>query len=67
MIRKEKTRGNYLKMTMTAHLQQPLLSEEAKHHFQHSALANSVWEIEKWDNAMLETALHIAQKWKNKV
>jgi uncharacterized protein len=40
--------------------------EEAKLHFQQSSLANSAWEIEKWDNAMLETALHIAQKWKNR-
>ena len=30
-----------------------------------STLANSDWEIEKWQPHMLETALAIAQKWKN--
>lgn len=28
-----------------------------------SSLANSAWEVEKWDASMLETALAIAQKW----
>ena len=30
-----------------------------------SGLANSDWQTEKWDPYMLETALAIAQKWKN--
>jgi uncharacterized protein (UPF0276 family) len=30
----------------------------------HSSLANSDWKIEAWDPYMLETALRIAQKWK---
>jgi len=30
-----------------------------------SDLKNTAWEVEKWDNAMLETAVAIAQKWKN--
>lgn len=29
-----------------------------------SDLAASEWKIEHWDKAMLETAIHIAQKWK---
>ena len=30
-----------------------------------SSLANSDWEIEKWDPCMIETAMKIAQKWKH--
>ncbi|WP_114789236.1 DUF692 family protein [Niabella yanshanensis] len=30
-----------------------------------SSLAQSAWKIEYWDEAMLETAINIAQKWKN--
>lgn len=30
-----------------------------------SGLAHSAWEVEKWEPFMLETALAIAQKWKN--
>ncbi len=30
-----------------------------------SGLANSAWHIEQWEPAMLETALAIAQKWRN--
>lgn len=30
-----------------------------------SALADSAWEVERWAPEMLETALRIAQKWKN--
>jgi uncharacterized protein len=29
-----------------------------------SVLAHSDWQIERWDMAMLETAMAIAQKWK---
>ncbi len=31
---------------------------------QHTSLANSDWQIEKWQPAMVDTAIHIAQKWK---
>lgn len=31
---------------------------------QKSSLAHSEWQIENWDPAMIETAMHIAQKWK---
>jgi len=31
---------------------------------QSSSLVNSAWEVEKWNPAMLETAIAIAQKWK---
>ena len=30
-----------------------------------STLANSAWAVEKWDSAMLETAVAIAQKWRH--
>ena len=32
---------------------------------QSSILANTDWETEKWEPYMLETAIAIAQKWKN--
>jgi uncharacterized protein len=31
-----------------------------------SSLAHTAWNIESWDPAMIETAIHIAQKWKRK-
>lgn len=31
---------------------------------QYTSLANSDWQIEKWQPAMVDTAIHIAQKWK---
>ncbi len=31
---------------------------------QYTSLANSDWHIEKWQPAMVDTAIHIAQKWK---
>jgi len=34
-------------------------------HLKSSALAGTAWEVEKWEPAMLETAIAIAQKWKN--
>ena len=37
---------------------------EAFRSLHHSSLAHSSWEIEKWSPYMLETALRIAQKWK---
>ncbi|AYA37644.1 DUF692 family protein [Hymenobacter oligotrophus] len=37
---------------------------EAQHLLQTSSLAHSDWCIEQWEPHMLETALHIARKWK---
>jgi uncharacterized protein (UPF0276 family) len=37
---------------------------EAFHLLNNSSLANSAWQTEKWSPYMLETALRIAQKWK---
>lgn len=36
------------------------------HEIQNSRLANSAWNTENWSPFMLETAMHIAQKWKGK-
>ncbi len=38
--------------------------EEAHHRLHTSSLANSNWKIEAWEPHMLETAVRIAQKWK---
>ncbi len=38
--------------------------EEAQHLIHNSSLANSNWNTENWSPYMLETALRIAQKWK---
>ena len=40
-------------------------TEEALMLLTKSSLADSAWEIEKWNPMMLETAIAIAQKWKN--
>jgi uncharacterized protein len=54
--------------------QQRLLSEilensvnynDAGNRLRSSSLVNTSWEVEKWQPAMLETAIAIAQKWKN--
>ncbi|MCB9230954.1 MAG: DUF692 family protein [Bacteroidia bacterium] len=39
--------------------------DQALAQLQASALAHSKWKIETWAPEMLETALHIAQKWKD--
>jgi len=39
--------------------------EEARLLLNNSSLANSAWQTEKWNSSMLETALAIAQKWKD--
>ncbi len=36
------------------------------HEIQNSRLANSAWNTENWSPFMIETAMHIAQKWKGK-
>jgi uncharacterized protein (UPF0276 family) len=38
--------------------------EDAFHQLQHSALQHSDWNVESWQPYMLETAIHIAKKWK---
>lgn len=39
--------------------------EEAQQMLANSSLANSTWNVENWKPTMLETAIAIAQKWKN--
>lgn len=39
--------------------------QQAQDRLAASCLANSAWQIESWDPAMLETAVVIAQKWRN--
>ncbi len=39
--------------------------QQAQSFLDASGLANSDWEIEKWDPYIIETALAIAQKWQN--
>lgn len=38
--------------------------QDAIEKMQHTSLLNSDWHIEKWQPAMVDTAIHIAQKWK---
>ncbi len=40
-------------------------TQEASQLLQNSSLANSEWKTETWSPYMVETALRIAQKWKN--
>lgn len=39
--------------------------EEASLLLSQSSLAGTAWQVESWDPAMIETAVKIAQKWKN--
>lgn len=45
-------------------LETALDHEDAIEKMQHTSLRNSDWRIEKWQPAMVDTAIHIAQKWK---
>lgn len=38
--------------------------QQAQVLLQQSSLANTAWQVEDWDAAMLDTAMEIAQKWK---
>ncbi len=38
--------------------------QQAQERLRHSTLHQSAWQVEQWDEAMLHTALQIAQKWK---
>jgi uncharacterized protein (UPF0276 family) len=58
---------------MQLHFQQQELSEilentsgyqDALSSLRSSSLSNSAWEVEKWNPTLLETAISIAQKWK---
>ncbi|MEK7256541.1 MAG: DUF692 family multinuclear iron-containing protein [Bacteroidota bacterium] len=40
--------------------------EDARNLLSVSSLANSAWEVENWEPCMLETALRIAQKWRDR-
>ncbi|MGV3538966.1 MAG: DUF692 family multinuclear iron-containing protein [Rufibacter sp.] len=40
--------------------------EEARNLLSTSSLAHSDWKLETWEPAMLETSIHLAQKWKKK-
>ena len=52
-------------LTLSTILETAVDYQQAQTLLQSSGLANSAWEIEKWDPLMLETALAIAQKWKS--
>jgi proline iminopeptidase len=39
--------------------------QQAQQQLAQSTLANTAWQIEKWQPTMIETARQIAQKWKN--
>jgi hypothetical protein len=39
--------------------------KDAQLRLEKSDMKNTAWEVEKWDIGMLETAIAIAQKWKN--
>lgn len=46
-------------------LETAITCEHARQLLNLSGLTNTDWEVEKWDLYMLETAISIAQKWKN--
>jgi len=45
-------------------LENALSFEDAKSKLNNSSLKNTDWQIEHWENSMLETAFNIAQKWR---
>ncbi len=45
-------------------LESSLSYEDARLLLDRPSLANSMWQVENWDPAMIETAIKIAQKWK---
>ncbi len=56
----------YSQQTVLAHiLENAPHVEEARMMLRNSSLANSAWSVESWPDHMLETALRIAQKWKD--
>ncbi len=52
-------------LELSAILETAITCERAKQLLHSSVLANTDWEVEKWEDCMLETAISIAQKWKN--
>lgn len=53
-------------LELSAILETAITCEHAKQLLYSSGLANTDWEVEKWEACMLETAISIAQKWKNR-
>lgn len=51
-------------LVLSSILEQAADTNEAHRLLMDSSLANSAWQIENWSPYMLETALRIAQKWK---
>lgn len=51
-------------MQLSSILENAHSAEQARQLLRSSSLAQSEWEIEKWNISMLETAMKIAQKWK---
>jgi uncharacterized protein (UPF0276 family) len=51
-------------MQLSEILESAATFEDAHRRLHASSLANSDWKIEAWESHMLETAVHIAQKWK---
>ncbi|NID11279.1 multinuclear nonheme iron-dependent oxidase [Fibrivirga algicola] len=52
-------------LELSAILETAVDVQQAKRRLAESSLANSEWEVERWEPAMLETAVAIARKWKN--
>jgi hypothetical protein len=52
-------------MELSEILQSATTYEHARQLLSSSRLANTEWEVEKWDACMLETAIAIARKWEN--
>lgn len=52
-------------LDLSAILEHALNYQDAAQKLRQSSLKNSDWNIESWSPHMLETALQIAQKWKN--
>lgn len=50
--------------SLTKIFEESLTLDEVKARLQNSILQNSSWQIENWDDVMMETAFLIAQKWK---
>jgi len=48
---------------LTEILEQSVNFQEVKQNISNSILSNSDWKTEQWDDAMLETAFAISQKW----
>ena len=54
----------YQQIAISNILESSINLSEAKHKLSKSTLTNSAWNVENWDDDMLDTAIQIAQKWK---